>query len=68
MAVQSDEWIAAVLSYVRNSGDLANNASVITPEEVEKIRGYTKTIPGGATLQQLEITKHYRALKRNFDE
>lgn len=68
MAVQSDEWIAAVLSYVRNSGDLGNKASVITPAEVEKIRGYTKLIPGGATLQQLEITKHYRALKRNFNE
>lgn len=68
MAGQSDEWIAAVLSYVRNSGDLGNNASVITPEEVEKVRSYIKQIPGGATLQQLEITRHYRALKRNFDE
>lgn len=68
MAGQSDEWIAAVLSYVRNSGDLGNNASVITPEEVKKIRSYVKIKPGGATLQQLEITRHYRALKRNVAE
>jgi mono/diheme cytochrome c family protein len=68
MAGQSDEWIAAVLSYVRNSGDLGNKSSVITPEEVKKVRSETKIIPGGATLQQLEITKHYRGLKRNFAE
>lgn len=68
MAGQSNEWIAAVLSYVRNSGDLSNKASVITPEEVEKVRGYIKLTAGGATLQQLEITRHYRALQRNFDE
>ncbi len=68
MVGQSNEWIAAVLSYVRNSGDLGNKASVITAEEVEKVRDYLKPIPGGASLQQLEITRHYRALKRNFDE
>lgn len=68
MAGQSDEWIAAVLSYVRNSGDLGNKASVITPEEVAKIRSYIKITPGGETLQKLEITRHYRALKRNFSE
>lgn len=68
MAAQSDEWIAAVLSYVRNSGDLGNKASVITPEEVKKIRSYVQPKPGGATLQELEITRHYRALKRNVSE
>ncbi|WP_114784504.1 DUF7133 domain-containing protein [Botryobacter ruber] len=66
MAAQSDEWIASVLSYVRNSSEFGNNASIITPADVQQVRRYTKLIPGGATLQQLEITKGYRSLERNW--
>lgn len=36
MAEQSDEWIASVTSYVRNS--FTNSASFVTPEEVAKLR------------------------------
>lgn len=66
MAGQSDEWIASVLSFVRNSSDLGNNASVITPEEVAKVREHTKLTPGGETLQKLEVHKGYRTTKRNW--
>jgi mono/diheme cytochrome c family protein len=66
MAGQDDAWIAAVLSYVRNSGDLGNKATVITPEEVKKVRAFTKIIPGGITLQRLEIEKGWRNTNRNW--
>lgn len=69
MAGQSDEWIASVLSYVRNSSELGNNASVITPEEVKRVRGNIKQLtPGGETLQKLEVHKGYRNTKRNWVE
>jgi mono/diheme cytochrome c family protein len=68
MASQSDEWIASVLSYVRNSSELGNNASVITPEEVKKVRANTKITPGGETMQKLEVHKGYRNTKRNWVE
>jgi mono/diheme cytochrome c family protein len=45
MWAQSDEWIASALSYIRNSGDLGNKASVVTPEEIKKIRENTPKIP-----------------------
>ncbi|WP_461488217.1 DUF7133 domain-containing protein [Pontibacter sp. HJ8] len=66
MAGQSDQWIAAVLSYVRNSSDLGNKASVITPEEVKKVRAQTKLTPGGETLQKLVVHKGYRTTERNW--
>ncbi|MCJ8166770.1 c-type cytochrome [Pontibacter sp. E15-1] len=66
MAGQSDEWIAAVLSYVRNSSEVGNKASVIKPEEVKEVRGRTELIPGGATLQYLEVHKGYRTTQRNW--
>ncbi|WP_161888482.1 DUF7133 domain-containing protein [Pontibacter russatus] len=68
MAHQSDEWIASVLSYVRNSSDLGNKASVITPEEVKEVRERTELIPGGATMQYLEVHKGYRTTQRNWVE
>ncbi|PIQ20301.1 MAG: cytochrome C [Cytophagales bacterium CG18_big_fil_WC_8_21_14_2_50_42_9] len=68
MAGQSDEWIAAVLSYVRSSGDLGNKATVITPAEVKKVRAETKLTPGGETLQRLEVLKGYRSMQRNFQD
>ncbi|TCK85856.1 DUF7133 domain-containing protein [Albibacterium bauzanense] len=66
MAAQDDEWIAAVLSYVRNSGDLGNNASVVTPEEVKEVRAITGVPRGGMTLRTLEIMKLGRAENNNF--
>ncbi len=67
MSGQNDEWIASVLSYIRNSGDLGNNASVVTPEEVAEVRANTPKIPGGMTLQQLEIFKLGRAERTNWN-
>jgi len=69
MAANDDKWIASVLSYVRNSGELGNNASVVTPEEVKTVRESSpKEIPGGATLQLLEIFKLGRAERTNWDK
>ncbi|GAA4310451.1 hypothetical protein GCM10023143_18930 [Compostibacter hankyongensis] len=52
METNDDEWIASVLSYIRK--DLGNNASVVHPEQVKKIR---KEIAGRKiswTLKELE--------------
>jgi mono/diheme cytochrome c family protein len=68
MWAQSDEWIAAALSYIRNSGDLGNKSSVVTPEEVKKTRANTPRIPEGMTLQMLEIFKLGRAERTNWDK
>ncbi|ODS56060.1 MAG: hypothetical protein ABS36_06420 [Acidobacteria bacterium SCN 69-37] len=40
MGMQSDEWIAAVASYVRN--DFGNSASLVTPADVARVRAATK--------------------------
>ena len=68
MGGNDDHWIASVLSYVRNSGELGNNASVVTEEEVKKIRATTPKIPGGFTLQLLEIFKLGRAERTNWSD
>jgi mono/diheme cytochrome c family protein len=68
MWAQSDEWIASALSYIRNSSDLGNKASVVTPGEVKKIRENTPKIPEGMTLQMLEIFKLGRAERSNWDK
>ena len=68
MWAQSDEWIAAALSYIRNSSELGNKASVVTPVEVKEIRENTPKIPEGMTLQMLEIFKLGRAEKSNWDK
>ena len=68
MWAQSDEWIAAALSYIRNSNDLGNKASVVTTEEVTEIRANTPKIPEGMTLQMLEIFKLGRAERSNWDK
>lgn len=65
---QSDEWIASVLSYIRNSGDLGNKSSVVTTSEVKDIRANTPKIPEGMTLQMLEIFKLGRAERSNWDK
>lgn len=68
MAGSSDEYLASVLSYIRNSSDLGNKASVITEEEVKEVRAFTKHLPpGGTTLRSLEIGKLGRAENKNWD-
>lgn len=68
MWAQSDEWIAAALSYIRNSTELGNKSSVVTPAEVKKTRENTPRIPEGMTLQMLEIFKLGRAERTNWDK
>jgi mono/diheme cytochrome c family protein len=69
MAGQDDKWIASVLSYIRNSSELGNKSSVVTEEEVRKVRAESpKEIPGGITLQLLEIFKLGRAERNNWDK
>ncbi|CAN5180484.1 hypothetical protein BH11BAC6_BH11BAC6_07880 [soil metagenome] len=69
MAANDDKWIASVLSYVRNSSELGNMSSVVTEEEVKTVRANSpKEIPGGITLQLLEIFKLGRAENTNWDK
>ncbi|MGV3640438.1 MAG: c-type cytochrome [Adhaeribacter sp.] len=68
MGHNSDEWLAAVMSYIRNSSELGNKASVMTPEEVKLIRSKTPKIPGGMTLQMLEIFKLGRNENTNWSK
>lgn len=66
MGSNTDEWLASVLSYIRNSGDLGNGASVVTPEEVKTVRANTPEMKEGFTLQLLEIFKLGRAENTNW--
>jgi mono/diheme cytochrome c family protein len=69
MAANNDKWIASVLSYIRNSSELGNKSSVVTEEEVKTVRANSpKEIPGGITLQLLEIFKLGRAENTNWDK
>ena len=69
MASNDDKWIASVLSYVRNSSELGNKSSVVTEEEVKTVRANSpKEIPGGISLQLLEIFKLGRAENTNWDK
>lgn len=68
MAGNTDEYLASVLSYIRNSSDLGNKASVVTEEEVKEVRGFTQyKVEGGTTLRSLEIGKLGRAENKNWD-
>ncbi|MEP7323161.1 MAG: c-type cytochrome [Saprospiraceae bacterium] len=65
---QSDEWIASVLSYIRNSNDLGNKSSTVTKEEVEDIRK-TAVIDNGIPDQRLlEIYKLGRGEAQNWSK
>ncbi|MFI5156160.1 MAG: c-type cytochrome [Chitinophagales bacterium] len=66
MAKNDDQWIASVISYVRNSGDLGNNASVVTPQEVKYVRDSVPRVQGGITIQTLEIFKLGRAERKQL--
>lgn len=48
---QSDEWIAAITSYIRQN--LSNDASMITKEKVAKIRQETATKEGAYRYEEL---------------
>ncbi len=69
MKAQNDQWIASVLSYIRNSSELGNKSSVVTEAEVKKIRAESpKDMGSGFTLQVLEIFKLGRAERTNWDK
>ena len=68
MGSNDDKWIASVLSYIRNSSELGNQSSVVTPAEVADIRANTPNIPGGMTQQELEIFKLGRAERTNWSK
>ncbi|WP_080060130.1 DUF7133 domain-containing protein [Spirosoma aerolatum] len=68
MGSNDDKWIASVLSYIRNSGELGNKASVVTPKEVAEVRATTPVIAGGMTQQELEIFKLGRAERTNWSK
>ncbi len=69
MNSSSDDYLASVLSYIRNSSDFGNKSSVITEEEVKEVRSFTKHMPpGGTTLRSLEIGKLGRAENKNWDK
>ncbi|RDC63216.1 DUF7133 domain-containing protein [Adhaeribacter pallidiroseus] len=54
MGHNEDEWIAAVLSYVRN--DMYNKAPIVKPEEVKEIRSQTTNRQKYWTLDDLEAS------------
>ena len=69
MRGNDDKWIASVLSYIRNSGELGNHSSVVTEEEVKAVRAVSPpSTEGEFTLQTLEIWKLGRAEKTNWDK
>lgn len=69
MAGNTDEYIASVLSYIRNSSDLENKSSVVTEAEVKEVRSFTQhKVEGGTTLRSLEIGKLGRAENKNWDK
>ncbi len=69
MDSQNDKWIASVLSYIRNSIELGNKSSLVTEDEVRKVRAESpKEIRGGITLQLLEIFKLGRSERNNWDK
>lgn len=68
MAGSTDEYIASVLSYIRNSNDLSNKSSIVTEAEVKEVRSFTQyKVEGGTTLRSLEIGKLGRAENKNWD-
>lgn len=68
MEKNSDKWIASVLSYIRNSGDLGNHSSVVTEAEVKDARAHKYDLKDATTLQMLGIFKLGRAERTNWDQ
>jgi hypothetical protein len=52
MGVNSDEWIAAAASYVRNS--FGNAAGFVTPDDVKRVRAETRSRKAPWTVAELE--------------
>ena len=52
MKANDDEWIASVLSYVRN--DLGNKATVVYPDDIKKVRKETANREKFWTVEELE--------------
>ena len=50
----TDEWVANIASYVRNS--FGNNAGMVTPADVARVRAETATRKAPWTLPELEAT------------
>ena len=61
MATNDDAWIAAVLSFVRNS--FGNHASFIAPPEVARIRAATKDRTQPWTITELQVFAPGAAVK-----
>lgn len=68
MVKQDDKWIASVLSYIRNSVELGNKASVVTEAEVKDARAKMYHMKDAATIQMLGILKLGRAERINWDK
>lgn len=52
MASNNDEWIASVLSYIRH--DMGNDAPVVTPESVKRVRSRVGGRKSSWTIDELE--------------
>src|SRR5690606_36420590 len=54
LGMQSDEWIAAVASYIRN--DFGNSASMVTPADVARVRSATEGRSEMWNVEELEAS------------
>ena len=64
-----DKYIASVLSYIRNSAEIGNNASVITEKEVKEVRAnWPKKLDFVPDMVMYEIMKLGRAERKNWDK
>lgn len=62
-----DKYIASVLSYIRNSAEIGNNASVITEKEVKEVRAnWPKKLDFVPDMVMYEIMKLGRAERKNW--
>lgn len=64
-----DKYIASVLSYIRNSAEIGNNASIITEKEVKEVRAnWPKKLDFVPDMVMYEIMKLGRAERKNWDK
>jgi mono/diheme cytochrome c family protein len=64
MGTNRDDWIAAVGSYVRNA--FGNSASIITPEDVARVRAATADRKTMWTVEELEASLPVPLLAENW--
>jgi mono/diheme cytochrome c family protein len=55
LGANSDEYIASVLSYIRN--DLGNKSAVVKPSQVKKVRAENANRSNPWTIKELEAAK-----------